>query len=120
MDAGAVLHRLGDEADLEQFQVQQVAALGPADEAAGGIAEAQPRHRAALQCLSGAAIDVASVEPLPPGNPLWTAPNIRISPHSAATVARYFHAVWDLFLDNMARYRRGETLRNVQSSGYVG
>jgi phosphoglycerate dehydrogenase-like enzyme len=70
--------------------------------------------------LAGAAIDVASVEPLPPGNPLWTAPNIRISPHSAATVARYFHAVWDLFLDNMGRYVRGEKLRNVQSSAYVG
>ncbi len=70
--------------------------------------------------LCAAAIDVASVEPLPPGNPLWTAPNIRISPHSAATVARYFHAVWDLFLDNMERYVRGEKLRNVQSSAYVG
>lgn len=70
--------------------------------------------------LCGAAIDVASIEPLPPGNPLWSAPNIRISPHSAATVARYFHAVWDLFLDNMERYQRGEKLRNIQSSAYVG
>jgi len=70
--------------------------------------------------LAAAAIDVASVEPLPVGNPLWNAPNIRISPHSAATVARYFHAVWDLFLDNMERYQRGEKLRNVQSSAYVG
>jgi phosphoglycerate dehydrogenase-like enzyme len=70
--------------------------------------------------LSGAAIDVASAEPLPPGNPLWSAPNIRISPHSAATVARYFHAVWDLFLDNMERFQRGAALRNVQSASYVG
>ncbi|WP_157218035.1 D-2-hydroxyacid dehydrogenase [Flavisphingomonas formosensis] len=70
--------------------------------------------------LAAAAIDVASIEPLPADNPLWTAPDIRISPHSAATVARYFHAVWDLFLDNMGRYRRSEPLRNIQSSAYVG
>ena len=31
--------------------------------------------------LSGAALDVASVEPLPPDHILWDAPNLRLSPH---------------------------------------
>lgn len=33
--------------------------------------------------LAGAAIDVTDPEPLPPGDPLWSAPNIIISPHTA-------------------------------------
>ncbi|MGN6721410.1 MAG: NAD(P)-dependent oxidoreductase [Marmoricola sp.] len=33
--------------------------------------------------LAGAAIDVASTEPLPPGSPLWTAPNLILTPHVA-------------------------------------
>ncbi len=70
--------------------------------------------------LSGASIDVAMTEHLPQDHPLWTAPNLAISPHCAASVEKYFQNVWALFRDNMERYLRGETLVNVVSSGFTG
>jgi len=63
--------------------------------------------------LAGAAIDVARTEPLPPDDPLWSAPNLLISPHSSSSVDRYAERAVDLFCENLARYVRGEPLRNV-------
>jgi phosphoglycerate dehydrogenase-like enzyme len=37
--------------------------------------------------IAGAGLDVTDPEPLPDGHPLWTAPNILITPHSADTPA---------------------------------
>lgn len=37
--------------------------------------------------IAGAGLDVTDPEPLPEGHPLWTAPNILITPHSADTPA---------------------------------
>ena len=70
--------------------------------------------------LSGASIDVASTEPLPKGDPLWTAPNLAISPHCAASIEKYFQNIWGLFRDNMERYLKGETLANIVSPGFTG
>jgi phosphoglycerate dehydrogenase-like enzyme len=70
--------------------------------------------------LSAASIDVVTNEPLPKGDPLWTAPNLAISPHSAASVEKYFQNVWQLFRENMERYLAGEKLANVVSSGFTG
>ena len=63
--------------------------------------------------LGGAALDVAAVEPLPADSPLWDLPNVMITPHSAATVARENERLTDLFLENLRRYRAGEPLRNL-------
>jgi len=62
--------------------------------------------------LGGAALDVTDPEPLPPGHPLWSAPNVLITPHSAATVPRENERLVDLFLENLRRYRAGEALIN--------
>ncbi len=62
--------------------------------------------------LAGAAIDVARTEPLPPDSPLWEAPNLLISPHSATAPAKFWSNLHELFRDNMGRYLRGEPLRN--------
>ncbi|MDB5397288.1 MAG: putative oxidoreductase [Rhodospirillales bacterium] len=70
--------------------------------------------------LSAASIDVATTEPLPPGHPLWSAPNLAISPHSAASVEKYFQNVWQLFRENMQRYLAGEELANRISSSLTG
>ena len=70
--------------------------------------------------LSGAATDVAIPEPLPPDDPLWTAPNLKISPHCSVSVDKYFHLTWDLFLRNLKRYLAGEELINPVSNKYVG
>jgi phosphoglycerate dehydrogenase-like enzyme len=63
--------------------------------------------------LAAAAIDVARREPLPPDDPLWSAPNLYVSPHSSASGERYAERAFDLFCDNLARYVVGEPLRNV-------
>ena len=64
--------------------------------------------------LSGAIIDVFDEEPLPSDSPLWAAPNFVITPHvSADDGDSYVPITLELFFDNLARYRKGETLRNV-------
>ncbi len=63
--------------------------------------------------LGGAALDVFAEEPLPPGSPLWGMPNVLISPHSASTSDRENARITELFCDNLRRFLRGETLRNV-------
>lgn len=63
--------------------------------------------------LGGAALDVFRAEPLPAGSPLWELPNVLVSPHSASTAANENAVLTDLFLDNFARYRSGEPLRNL-------
>jgi phosphoglycerate dehydrogenase-like enzyme len=59
--------------------------------------------------LAAAAIDVAREEPLPPDSPLWTAPNLLVTPHTAGETRAYEDRVLDLLLENLARLRRGET-----------
>ena len=62
--------------------------------------------------LGAAALDVASVEPLPADHPLWDAPNLYLSPHSAAAPGALFANLHELFRANLARYLAGEELVN--------
>jgi phosphoglycerate dehydrogenase-like enzyme len=63
--------------------------------------------------LSAAALDVTVEEPLPAESPLWTLPNVLITPHTGGETRRYEDAVIDLLLENLDRLWRGEaTLRN--------
>lgn len=70
---------------------------------------------AALQdgSIAGAALDVFEQEPLPAGSPLWDMPNVLISPHLSGSTNQYSRRFTDLFLDNLARYRAGQPLRNL-------
>lgn len=63
--------------------------------------------------LGGAALDVFAEEPLPADSPLWTMPNVLVSPHSASTSDRENSRLTDLFCDNLHRFLRGAELRNV-------
>ncbi len=63
--------------------------------------------------LGGAALDVLSMEPPAADNPLWSMPNVLISPHSASTVTSENARLTDLFCENLLRYMRGEALLNV-------
>ena len=69
---------------------------------------------AALQSghLAGAYLDVFEKEPLDPLSPLWDMPNVLISPHTASHSLGQNEAIVNIFLDNLARFRRGEALRN--------
>lgn len=70
--------------------------------------------------LRGAGLDVFRVEPLPPDSPLWTLPNVIITPHVSATTTRYWVREVELIRDNIARYLAGRALRNVvdKQKGY--
>ncbi|MCW3046233.1 MAG: D-isomer specific 2-hydroxyacid dehydrogenase NAD-binding protein [Solirubrobacterales bacterium] len=65
-----------------------------------------------------AVLDVVDPEPLPPGHPLWTAPGVLISPHSAGDTRGADRAAWALAGDQLRRYAAGEPLRNVVRDGY--
>jgi phosphoglycerate dehydrogenase-like enzyme len=82
----------------------------------------EPALIAALESghLGAAILDVTREEPLPPDDPLWSAPNIYISPHCSAAQDRYTETLLALFADNLERFTRGEPLRNVvdRAAGY--
>lgn len=60
--------------------------------------------------LGGAALDVFEREPLAPGSPLWTAPNLILTPHAAG--GRPLDAA-PLIEANLTAFLAGEPLVNV-------
>lgn len=70
--------------------------------------------------LRGVALDVFAREPLPADSPLWTLPNVLITPHVSATTPRFWERETALIRDNIERYLRGVPLSNVvdRSAGY--
>jgi len=68
--------------------------------------------------LSGAVLDVFPEEPLPPESPLWSTPNVVLSPHCAIDDGRVYVArCLDIFFDNLRRYLARRPLRNVVDRG---
>jgi phosphoglycerate dehydrogenase-like enzyme len=67
--------------------------------------------------IAGAVLDVFATEPLPEDSPLWTLPNVLVTPHAAALSARENERIVQLFVDNLRRYLDGRPLRYVVESG---
>jgi glyoxylate/hydroxypyruvate reductase A len=65
------------------------------------------------EALGGAFLDVFEEEPLPAHSPLWTLPNVLISPHSSGAVLEEPARIVDVFIDNLNRYLTGRPLRNL-------
>ncbi|MEY4713254.1 MAG: hypothetical protein RIS88_2704 [Pseudomonadota bacterium] len=59
--------------------------------------------------IAGAALDTAWEEPLPESSPLWAAPNVFITPHTAGETQKYEDNVLDLLMENLGRLGRGES-----------
>jgi phosphoglycerate dehydrogenase-like enzyme len=70
---------------------------------------------------TGAALDVFEKEPLPPGDPLWSMPNVLISPHIGGDVGDTYAALSQSFVANLERYQAGEPLHDIVDKrlGYV-
>ncbi len=66
--------------------------------------------------VSSAYLDVFAQEPLPDGSPLWSLPNVVISPHTAALNDAEDRRIAELFADNLRRYLAAEPLRNVMDT----
>ncbi|MDB5809786.1 MAG: D-3-phosphoglycerate dehydrogenase (phosphoglycerate dehydrogenase)-like protein [Betaproteobacteria bacterium] len=65
-----------------------------------------------LRC---AHLDVFATEPLPTDSPLWTMPNVIMTPHSAGASAGNELRSVKIFLDNVERWARKEPLLNLYS-----
>ena len=63
--------------------------------------------------ILGAALDVFHTEPLPADSPLWTMPDVLLSPHTAALSVHENERLVDLFIDNLHRYLDHHPLRNL-------
>ncbi len=74
----------------------------------------EPALIAALQAgqLAGAALDVFEKEPLPSTSPLWSLPNVILTPHISGWTTRYDELAFQIFADNLERYLAGEALYN--------
>ena len=77
------------------------------------------QEEALMKCLSegwirGAAIDVHYSYPFPADHPLWTMPNLILTPHiSGADASPHFlERVYDIFLQNCRRYAENRRLIN--------
>ena len=62
--------------------------------------------------LAGVALDCFDEEPLPPSSPLWTMPNVIVTPHSAGETRQYERRIVDYLVENLARLEAGRSLLN--------
>lgn len=103
-------HHLIDEAALAVMKSEAVlintSRGGVVDEAA--LIEALKANK-----IKGAALDVFEQEPLPEDSPLWTLPNVLISPHVSGFTPQYDERATDLFTENLRRFAAGERLLNL-------
>jgi phosphoglycerate dehydrogenase-like enzyme len=112
-------------ATKQLFDAQRLARMKPGARLINlgrGSAINEPALVRALETgqLGGAALDVTETEPLPPDSPLWSAPNLLITPHTSAISARLWHREAELLVRLLAHWFDGRELFNVVdlSKGY--
>ena len=63
--------------------------------------------------IRGAALDVFDREPLPEGHPFYKLDNVLLSPHSADHTSDWLDLAMRFFVEQFARFVKGEPLRNI-------
>lgn len=63
--------------------------------------------------LGGAVLDVTVKEPLPADSPLWSMPNVILTQHTAGGQRTEDEGKIAQFIQNLARFERGEVLENA-------
>jgi phosphoglycerate dehydrogenase-like enzyme len=63
--------------------------------------------------LGGAVLDVTAIEPLPTDSPLWRHPKVLLTQHTGGRFPGELDRKLDVFLANLARFERGESLTSV-------
>jgi phosphoglycerate dehydrogenase-like enzyme len=80
---------------------------------AGLVDYAALRERLERRALRGAIIDVTDPEPLPPDSPLWSVPDLLITPHISSDPVDYVDRMMDIIADDLERLVQGRRLRNL-------
>ncbi len=62
--------------------------------------------------IAGAALDVFEIEPLPAEHPLWTMPNVLLTPHMAGHGPYLNDRRYEILAENCRRFAAGKPLRN--------
>ncbi|MGH3750135.1 MAG: NAD(P)-dependent oxidoreductase, partial [Micromonosporaceae bacterium] len=57
-------------------------------------------------------------EPLPADHPLWSMPNVLLTPHVAGSVGGMAPRAYRLVAEQVRRLHAGEELQNVVTDGY--
>lgn len=86
--------------------------------ARGPLVDTEALLRALQEKRIRAAMDVTDPEPLPPEHPLWSAPNLLITPHVAGDSPKFMERAFKLASEQAQRYARGEPLLNVVEGEY--
>jgi phosphoglycerate dehydrogenase-like enzyme len=63
--------------------------------------------------IAGAGLDVTDPEPLPAGHPLWSLPNVIITPHISAGSDVRLGRLWIVMRENLRRYAAGDRMLSV-------
>ena len=87
----------------------------------GGIIEEDALAQALTDGqIAGAGLDVTETEPLPAESPLWSAPNVIITPHRAGASQHRPRKTYEFFAAQLERYLTGKTLLNQvdKKAGY--
>ena len=63
-------------------------------------------------------LDVTDPEPLPEGHPLWSVPNVIITPHVGGGTSGWYRRGMRLVREQVERFAKGEPLENVVSGAY--
>ena len=63
-----------------------------------------------------AALDVTDPEPLPDGHPLWSCPNLLLTPHVAGLVPQFTPRAFGIAAGELRRYIAGQPLKNVMQT----
>jgi phosphoglycerate dehydrogenase-like enzyme len=80
----------------------------------GGLVDQEALARALKQgTIQGAGLDVTTPEPLPAEDPLWTCPNLIITPHNSGVAPVRQVRLVALVAENVRRYASGLPLLNV-------
>ncbi len=79
----------------------------------GPVVEKQALLEALEEGRLRAALDVTDPEPLPPDDPLWSAPNLLLTPHMAGDTPRRFRRSWRFVGEQVSRLHDGLPLENV-------